>query len=52
MRAVLFALLCVGMINAKVVSKGRHGRTREIKLSIPNNLFDKVENILTESHNL
>jgi cell division control protein 6 len=39
----------LGLINAKVISKGRHGRTREIKLSIPNNLFSKVEDILTES---
>ncbi|MBC8435142.1 orc1/cdc6 family replication initiation protein, partial [archaeon] len=27
----------LGLINAKVISKGRHGRTREIKLSIPSN---------------
>jgi cell division control protein 6 len=39
----------LGLINAKVISKGRHGRTREIKLSIPNNLFSKVEDILIES---
>jgi len=38
----------LGLINAKVVSKGRHGRTREIKLSVPSNLFDKVEGILVE----
>ncbi|MBU2576936.1 MAG: orc1/cdc6 family replication initiation protein [Nanoarchaeota archaeon] len=39
----------LGLINAKVISKGRHGRTREIKLSVPSNLFDKVEDILNES---
>lgn len=39
----------IGLINAKVISKGRHGRTREIKLSIPSNLVDKVESILIES---
>jgi len=39
----------LGLINAKVISKGRHGRTREIKLSVPSNLFDKVEAILCES---
>ena len=38
-----------GLINVKVISKGRHGRTREIKLSIPSNLIDKVEAILAES---
>ena len=25
----------LGIINAKVISKGRYGRTREIKLAIP-----------------
>jgi len=39
----------LGLINAKVISKGRHGRTREIKLSVPSNLFDKVETILVDS---
>ena len=39
----------LGLINAKVISKGRHGRTREIKLSIPQNLVDKVEAILVEA---
>jgi len=38
----------LGLINAKVISKGRHGRTREIKLSIPSNLMEKVEGILIE----
>jgi cell division control protein 6 len=39
----------LGLINANVISKGRHGRTREIKLSIPLQLFDKIEAILIES---
>ncbi len=39
----------LGLINAKVISKGRHGRTREVKLSIPSNLLEKVEGILIES---
>jgi cell division control protein 6 len=39
----------LGIINAKVISKGRHGRTREIRLAVPSNLFDKVEAILTDS---
>jgi len=39
----------LGLINAQVISKGRHGRTREVKLSIPSNLLDKVEGILIES---
>ncbi len=39
----------LGLINAKVISKGRHGRTREIKLSIPQSLFGKVEEILSDT---
>jgi len=39
----------LGIINAKVISKGRHGRTREIRLAVPSNLFNKVEIILNES---
>ncbi len=39
----------LGIINAMVISKGRHGRTREIKLAISNNLLEKVEEILKES---
>ena len=39
----------LGLINAKVISKGRHGRTREVKLSIPSNLISKTESILVDS---
>ncbi|MFH0711819.1 MAG: orc1/cdc6 family replication initiation protein [archaeon] len=46
---ILAEIDMLGLINAKVISKGRHGRTREIKLSIPNNLFDKAEAILVDS---
>ncbi|RMD45691.1 ORC1-type DNA replication protein [Candidatus Pacearchaeota archaeon] len=46
---ILAEIDMLGLINARVISKGRHGRTREIKLSIPNNLLDKVEFILRES---
>jgi archaeal cell division control protein 6 len=49
---ILAEIDMLGLINAKIVSKGRHGRTREIKLSVPSNLFDKIENILIESLNL
>ena len=38
----------IGLINARVISKGRHGRTREIRLGIPDNLLNKVEAILVE----
>lgn len=46
---ILAEIDMLGLINAKIISKGRHGRTREIRLSIPNNLFDKVEAILIDS---
>ncbi len=36
----------LGLINAKVISKGRFGRTREISLAIPSHLLDKVEDLL------
>ena len=39
----------MGIINARVISKGRHGRTREIRLSIPDSLVLKVEALLSES---
>lgn len=38
----------LGLINARVVSKGRHGRTKEIKLSIPERIYYKVKENLIE----
>lgn len=46
---ILAEMDMLGIINAKVISKGRHGRTRELKLSIPSNLFEKVEKILLDA---
>jgi len=42
----------LGLINAKVISKGRHGRTREIKLAIPEAILDRVREIMKDSLNL
>jgi cell division control protein 6 len=40
----------LGIINAQeIVSKGRYGRTREIKLMLPPNLKDKAREILEKS---
>lgn len=39
----------LGIINAKVISKGRHGRTREIRLAIPQAIFEKIENLLIDA---
>ncbi len=41
-----------GVINAKVISKGRYGRTREIRLDLPTNLLDKINHLLVDSLNL
>lgn len=46
---ILAEIDMLGLINAKIISKGRYGRTREIKLSIPSNLQEKAEKILKES---
>lgn len=42
----------LGLINARVISKGRHGRTREIKLSIPSKILEKIKTVLYESLNV
>ena len=39
----------LGLINAPVISKGRQGRTREIKLAIPLHILPKAREILHES---
>ncbi|MBS3078960.1 orc1/cdc6 family replication initiation protein [Candidatus Pacearchaeota archaeon] len=39
----------LGLINARVVSKGRQGRTREIRLDIPENVLKKSKDILIDS---
>jgi len=39
----------LGLINAKVISKGRHGRTREIKLVIPEKILIKIKEIVEDS---
>ena len=46
---ILSELDTAGMIIAKVISKGRQGRTREIKISIPQNILPKAKVILIES---
>ncbi|MBI5148631.1 orc1/cdc6 family replication initiation protein [Candidatus Pacearchaeota archaeon] len=42
----------LGIINAKVVSKGRYGRMREIKLAVNQNIIEKIKKILYDSLNL
>lgn len=37
----------LGLVNAKVISKGRYGRTREISIAIPSTLEPKIKDMLT-----
>ena len=46
---VIAELDMLGIINAKVISKGRYGRTREISLAIPQSMLPKLREILNES---
>jgi len=39
----------LGIINVRVISKGRGGRTREIKLAITKEIIEKVKEILKDS---
>lgn len=41
----------LGIINVRVISKGRGGRMREIKLAIPKNLIEKAKDIIKDSLN-
>lgn len=45
---ILADLDMMGIINVKVISKGRHGRTRDIRLSVPDGVFQKIENNLID----
>jgi cell division control protein 6 len=38
----------LGLINAQVISKGRYGRTREIKMNLPNSLILKIKSIIEQ----
>ncbi len=38
-----------GIINAKVISKGRYGRTREIRIDLPAFLVEKINLVLKEA---
>lgn len=40
----------LGIINAKVVSKGRYGRTKEIKLQLGKSVLEKIRKVLKENY--
>lgn len=39
----------LGIVNAKVISKGRYGRTREISIEIPQTILPKTKKLLEEN---
>ena len=41
----------LGIINVRVISKGRGGRMREIKLAITNDILKKAKDIVEQSLN-
>ncbi|MCD4694562.1 ORC1-type DNA replication protein [bacterium] len=45
---IIAELDMLGIINAKVVSKGRYGRTKEIGMAIPSSNIKKVKDLLKE----
>ncbi|MFA6461529.1 MAG: orc1/cdc6 family replication initiation protein [Candidatus Woesearchaeota archaeon] len=46
---ILAELDMLGVINAKIISKGRYGRTREISLSLEENLIIRIKEMLEKS---
>lgn len=46
---IIAELDMLGIINAKVISKGRYGRTREISLAIPPSTIPNIKETLNES---
>ncbi len=49
---IIAELDMLGIINAKVISKGRYGRTREIALSTPDSTNNKIKQLLEEGLDL
>ncbi len=49
---IIAELDMLGIINAKVISKGRYGRTRQISLGIPSSAVPRLEKLLKEALNL
>ncbi len=45
---IIAELDMLGIINARVISKGRYGRTRQITLGVPDNIVKKINNMLKE----
>jgi len=46
---IIAELDMLGIINSRVLSKGRYGRSREITIMLPETTLDKVRNTLSEN---
>ncbi len=49
---ILAELDMLGIINARIISKGRYGRTRDVTLSIDENIILKLKELLEKSLNI
>lgn len=49
---IIIELEVLGLINFKIVSKGRYGRTRFISIGLPKSLYGEILDILKEDLNL
>ena len=49
---IIAELDMLGIINAKVISKGRYGRIRQISLGVPSSAVPQLEHLLREALNL
>ena len=49
---IIAELDMLGIINARVISKGRYGRTKEIKLGIPTSTIPNIKSTIKEGLNL
>ncbi len=49
---IIAELDMLGIINAKVISRGRGGRTREIRMAIPPSMIPKIKETLKEGLNI
>jgi cell division control protein 6 len=49
---ILAEMDMIGIINARVISKGRYGRTREISISTTGSINQKIKKILEEQLSL
>ncbi len=49
---IIAELDMLGIINAKVISKGRYGRTREIRMAIPTSTIPRIKEALNEGLSL